>query len=68
MNDDKSPKGLYPDEIAEFYKMYDSGKYYLKEIAEWFGISQSVATRYIKQRTKIEEGSKKLWTKENVRL
>ena len=50
MNDDKSPKGLYPDEIAEFYQMYDSGKYYLKEIAEWFGVSQSVATRYIKKR------------------
>ena len=59
MNDNKSPKGLYPDEIAEFYKMYDSGKYFVKEIAEWFGISQSVATRYIKQRNKIEEGSKK---------
>ena len=34
MNDDKSPKGLYPDELTEFYKMYDSGKYYVKEIAE----------------------------------
>lgn len=68
MEDNKSPKGLYPDEIAEFYKMYDSGKYYLKEIAEWFGISQSVATRYIKKRNKIEERNKKLWTKENVRL
>ena len=60
MEDNKSPKVLYPDEIAEFYKMYDSGKYFVKEIAEWFGISQSVATRYIKKRTKIEEGSKKL--------
>jgi len=60
MSDNKSPKGLYPDEIAEFYKMYDSDKYYLKEIAEWFGISQSVATRYIKKRNKIEERSKKL--------
>lgn len=60
MNDDKSPKGLYPDEIAEFYQMYDSGKYYLKEIAEWFGVSQSVATRYIKKRNKIEERNKKL--------
>ena len=60
MNDNKSPKGLYPDEIAEFYKMYDSGKYFVKEIAEWFGISQSVATRYIKKRNKIEERSKKL--------
>ena len=68
MEDNKSPKGLYPDEIAEFYKMYDSGKYFVKEIAEWFGISQSVATRYIKKRNKIEERNKKLWTKENVRL
>ena len=49
MSDDKSPKGLYPDELTEFYQMYDSGKYYLKEIAEWFGVSQSVATRYIKK-------------------
>jgi transposase len=54
MSDNKSPKGLYPDEIAEFYKMYDSGKYYLKEIAEWFGISQSVATRYIKRRDEYD--------------
>jgi len=60
MEDNKSPKGLYPDEIAEFYKMYDSGKYYLKEIAEWFGISQSVATRYIKKRAEMEERGKKL--------
>ena len=60
MEDNKSPKGLYPDEIAEFYEMYDSGKYYLKEIAEWFGISQSVATRYIKKRNKMEERNKKL--------
>ena len=60
MNDNKSPKGLYPNEIAEFYKMYDSGKYYLKEIAEWFGISQSVATRYIKKRAEMEERGKKL--------
>ena len=60
MNDDKSPKGLYPNEIAEFYQMYDSGKYYIKEIAEWFGIATSVATTYIKQRNEIEEGSKKL--------
>lgn len=60
MNDDKSPKGLYPNEIAEFYEMYDSGKYYLKEISEWFGISQSVATRYIKKRNKMEERGKKL--------
>lgn len=60
MEDNKSPKGLYPDEIAEFYQMYDSGKYYLKEIAEWFGVSQSVATRYIKKRNKIEERNKKL--------
>ena len=60
MSDDKNPKGLYPDEVAEFYKMYDSGKYYLKEIAEWFGISQSVATRYIKRRAEMEERGKKL--------
>ena len=60
MEDNKSPKGLYPNEIAEFYQMYDSGKYYLKEIAEWFGISQSVATRYIKKRTEMEERNKKL--------
>lgn len=59
MEDNKSPKGLYPDEIAEFYQMYDSGKYYLKEIAEWFGISQSVAAKYIKKR------NKKKWEKEN---
>ena len=55
MSDVKSPKGLYPDELTEFYKMYDSGKYYVKEIAEWFGISQSVATRYIKKRNKIRK-------------
>ena len=60
MEDNKSPKGLYPNEIAEFYKMYDSGKYYLKEIAEWFGVSQSVATRYIKRRAEMEERGKKL--------
>ena len=60
MEDNKSPKGLYPDEIAEFYQMYDSGKYYLKEIAEWLGISQSVATRYIKKRAEMEERGKKL--------
>ena len=60
MEDNKSPKGLYPDEIAEFYEMYDSGKYYVREIAEWFGISQSVAKRYIKKRNKIEERNKKL--------
>ena len=58
MNDDKSPKGLYPDELTEFYQMYDSGKYYIKEIAEWFGVSQSVATRYIKKRNKMEERRK----------
>ena len=55
MEDNKSPKGLYPDELAEFYQMYDSGKYYLKEIAEWFGISQSVAAKYIKKRNKKEK-------------
>ena len=55
MEDNKSPKGLYPDELTEFYQMYDSGKYYLKEIAEWFGISQSVATKYIKKRNKKEK-------------
>ena len=60
MEDNKSPKGLYPNEIAEFYKMYDSGKYFVKEIAEWFGISQSVATRYIKRRAEMEERGKKL--------
>lgn len=60
MSDVKSPKGLYPDEIAEFYQMYDSGKYFVKEIAEWFGISQSVATRYIKKRAEMEERGKKL--------
>lgn len=54
MNDYKIPKGLYPDELTEFYQMYDSGKYYLKEIAEWFGISQSVATKYIKKRNKMK--------------
>ena len=55
MSDVKSPKGLYPNELTEFYQMYDSGKYYIKEIAEWFGISQSVATRYIKKRNKIRK-------------
>ena len=54
MEDNKSPKGLYPNEIAEFYQMYDSGKYFIKEIAEWFGISQSVATRCIKKRDEYD--------------
>ena len=53
-------KALYDSELQEFYKMYYSGKYYLKEIAEWFGISQSVATRYIKKRAEMEERGKKL--------
>ena len=45
---------LYPDEIAEFYKMYDSGKYYVREIAEWFGISTRSVNRYIRKRDKYE--------------
>ena len=41
--------GLYKEEIPEFYKMYDSGKHYLKEIAEWFGISVYEVNKYIKE-------------------
>lgn len=42
--------GLYQDELNEFWMMYDSGKYYLKEIAEWFGITTTTANKYIKER------------------
>lgn len=39
-----------PDDLIEFYQMYDSGRYYIKEIAEWFGISEATARNYIKER------------------
>lgn len=42
--------GLYQDELNEFWMMYDSGKYFLKEIAEWFGISYFMASKYINRR------------------
>jgi len=46
--------GLYKEEIPEFYKMYDSGKHYLKEIAEWFGISYCIAHKYVIRRKDYE--------------
>ena len=48
---------LYDSEVKEFFEMYDSGKYYLKEIIEWFGISYSDARKIIANRSKyIKKG------------
>ena len=47
-------KALYDSELQEFYKMYYSGKYFVKEIAEWFGISYYSACNYIKRRDEYD--------------
>jgi DNA-binding transcriptional regulator LsrR (DeoR family) len=39
--------GLTDEEIAELVTMYLSGKYYLKDIEEWFGITRSKLKRYL---------------------
>lgn len=41
---------LYDDEIKEFFEMYDSGKYYFKEILEWFGISYRFGRKVLENR------------------
>lgn len=49
-----------PKELDEFYQMYESGKYHVYEIAEWFGISISAANNCIKNydRSKIRKWQK----------
>ena len=46
---------LYEYEIEEFFEMYDSGKYFLKEIIEWFGISYYYAKKVVANRLKYKE-------------
>lgn len=41
--------------VKELFLMYDSGKYYLYEIAEWFGISQTCVRRTLKERKNYEK-------------
>lgn len=52
---------FYGDEslIKEFFEMYDSGKYYIYEIAEWFGISTSCVHKTAKNRAQYAEILKK---------
>lgn len=38
---------LTEEEKIEITEMYSSGKYYLKEIAEWIGCSYTTVKRYI---------------------
>lgn len=49
---------LTPEEENEIYAMYRSGHYYIKEIAEWIGCSQTAVYRVIK--TKDAERKEKI--------
>ncbi len=39
--------GLTDDEIKELVEMYQSGKYYNTEIADWFGITVAKVKTYL---------------------
>lgn len=41
---------LTREEKEEIYQMYKSGKYYLKEIAEWIGCSITTIKKVIHER------------------
>lgn len=41
---------LTAKEKQEIYQMYLSGKYYIREIADWLGVSYSTIQKYIQQR------------------
>ena len=45
---------LTKEEKDEIYQMYLSGKYYLKEIAEWIGCSSRTIIKVIKERGVIK--------------
>ena len=49
--------GLNDEEISELYHMYISGKYYIKEIIDWFGISPTKLKTYLKIYLKKHGGS-----------
>lgn len=45
--DKKDGVNLSDNEIKELYEMYNSGKYYIKEILEYFGINRLRLERYL---------------------
>lgn len=46
---------LTPQEKDEIYRMYKSGKYYLREIAEWIGCSMTPIRKVIKERENTKD-------------
>ena len=41
---------LTDEDITELCLMYKSGKYYIREIAEWLGVSKSTVIRWLKEK------------------
>ena len=41
-------------DVAELYAMFDSGKFYLIEIANWLGFKEHVVRNIIRRRNEIE--------------
>lgn len=41
---------LTDEDISEIESMYKSGKYYVKEIGEWLGVSASTIHYWLKKR------------------
>lgn len=46
---------LTKEEKDEIYQMYKSGKYYLREIAEWIGCSMTPIRKVIKERENTQD-------------
>lgn len=59
--------GLTDEELKELVNMYYSGKYYMKEIAEWFGISNAKLRTYLRLAAErgIEARAKVDWHRKN---
>lgn len=49
MNKRRSYKLVSDDDIKDMVEMYRSGKYYLREIAEWIGVSSSCVDYWLKK-------------------
>ena len=55
-----------PEQLLELYEMYQSGKYHIYEIAEYFDISRETAQRYIKRYQNRRNGTWKRKIAQNL--
>lgn len=56
----KVPVVLSPRQIAEVFERIDSGRYNHKEVAEWFGCSEQLISKLVRQREEGRDRSKEV--------